>query len=141
MRAYIFLICLFFTQLLGAQTITIQFTGLRNNEGNIRLQVFNTAKGFDDEKPILIKIISKATLSGGKLKAELSGLKPGIYGIAILDDENANQKMDYGLILPKEGFGFSDYYHTGMSHPKFEQFDFVLTDKAVKAVEIKLRYL
>ncbi|MCC6370579.1 MAG: DUF2141 domain-containing protein, partial [Bacteroidia bacterium] len=67
-------------------------------------------------------------------------LKPGVYGIAILDDENTNEKMDYGWFLPKEGFGFSDYYHSNMSHPKFESFDFVLKKEA-KKVEIKLRYL
>lgn len=135
------LLFLFFVRISMAQTVTIQFVGIRNAEGNIKVQVFNTAKGFDDEKPIFVKIVPKTTLIGGKLKAEVAGLKPGTYGIAVLDDENANQKMDYGFFLPKEGFGFSDYYHSTMSRPKFEQFDFILTEKTIKAVEIKLRYM
>ena len=89
---------------------------------------------------MLIKIEPKVKMINGNLTISYADLKPGNYGIAILDDENSNQKMDYGWVLPKEGFGFSDYYHTGMSHPKFESFDFVLKNED-KTVQIKLRYL
>ena len=79
------------------------------------------------------------SMNGGALIVSYA-VKPGTYGIAILDDENNNQKMDYGLLLPKEGFGFSDYYHTGMSQPDFRKFSFVMGN-ASKTVFIKLRYL
>jgi uncharacterized protein (DUF2141 family) len=48
--------------------------------------------------------------------------------------------MDYGLVLPKEGFAFSDFYLSGLKRPKFEDFDFVLKQEQ-KTVEMKLRYL
>ncbi len=123
-----------------AQTLQIQFSGVRNNTGNIRLAFYNTPQGFDEEKALFIKTVPKVGLEKNAWKISYSDMKPGVYGIAILDDENKNEKMDYGLILPKEGFGFSDYYHTGMKRPKFESFDFVLKNE-VKTVEIRVRYL
>lgn len=43
-------------------------------------------------------------------------------------------------MLPNEGFGFSNYYHKGMSQPSFNQFDFYLK-KETKEIEIKIRYM
>jgi uncharacterized protein (DUF2141 family) len=125
---------------ISAQTLTIHIAGIRNAEGNIRLGFYTNAESFDKEEALFIRNVPKTTLSKGQLTIAYSDIKPGTYGIAVLDDENTNQKMDYGLILPKEGFGFSDYYHTGMTKPKFSQFDFVL-GKDPKAVTIVLRYL
>jgi uncharacterized protein (DUF2141 family) len=125
---------------LASQTLSIQMSGIRSDKGTIRLQVFTSAQNFDKSSPLLVKTYAKSGLSGGQLKLELDGLKPGTYGIAVLDDENNNQKMDYGLVMPKEGFGFSDYYHTGMSRPVFSQFDFQLGQEH-KRIEIRMRYL
>ncbi len=124
-----------------AQSLQIKMSGLRNNEGNIRLAFYNNSKSFDAEVPLFIRKVSKAELIRNRYLITYRDLKPGIYGIAILDDENTNDKMDYGLILPKEGFGFSDYYHSGMTRPVFEKFDFVLKQGEDKMVEIKVRYL
>jgi uncharacterized protein (DUF2141 family) len=131
---------LFNTPFVIGQTLHINMVGVRNASGNIRLAFYNTSQGFDNEKPLFVKTVSKANLVKNGMKITYSDLKPGIYGIAVLDDENMNEKMDYGLLLPEEGFGFSDYYHTGMRRPKFDQFDFVLMPET-KTVEIKLRYL
>lgn len=123
-----------------AQTLHIQVSGIRNSKGNIRLAFYLDAKSFDAEKPMFIRKVSKVEIKNDQLKVSYNDLKTGVYGIAILDDENANDKMDYGWVLPKEGFGFSDYYHSGMTRPKFESFDFVLKDE-IKLVTIKVRYL
>lgn len=129
-----------FAASLKAQTLTIHITGIRHAEGSIRLAFYNTPQSFDDEKALFTKTCSKAELKNGQLTVVYKGLLPGTYGIALLDDENNNQKMDYGLVLPKEGFGFSDYYHTGMSKPGLEKFDFNFGSEN-KTVEIRIRYL
>lgn len=123
-----------------AQSLQLTISNLRNTKGNVRIQFFDNQQHFDDKQPLFTKTHSKADAHTGVLTVSYSGLKPGTYGIAILDDENANEKMDYGLLLPKEGFGFSDYYHTGMSQPEFKKFSFVLYN-STKHVEIKIRYL
>ena len=116
------------------------YQGLRNEKGNIRLAFYTNSKNFEEEKPLLAKIIPKTSIKNGALSLSYTGLAQGNYGIAILDDENENEKMDYGIVLPKEGFGFSNYYHTSMTRPKFEKFDFIL-DKGNVTVEIKVRYM
>jgi len=47
-------------------------------------------------------------------------LPPGRYGVAVLHDENSNHKLDRNILkIPKEGFGFANNPHVGMSAPKW----------------------
>ncbi len=58
----------------------------------------------------------------------------------LLDDENADGEMEYSWIgLPREGYGFSNYYHTGLIKPSFYDFDFILGKKN-KFVQVKMKY-
>jgi len=123
-----------------SQTLKVNVIGIRNPSGSIVLAFYNTNESFEKEKALFIKKISKSGLVNGTLSITYNDLKSGTYGIAILDDENNNDKMDYGWFLPKEGFGFSNYYHTGLTRPTFDKFDFVLNGDT-KTVEIKVRYL
>ncbi len=69
-------------------------------------------------------------------------LDPGIYGLSLLDDENSNGKMEYNFFgIPKEGFGFSDYYHTGITKPKFDAFKFSIDKDQTKRITIRIRYM
>jgi uncharacterized protein (DUF2141 family) len=123
-----------------SQTLTINITGIRSSSGSMVMAFYNTQESFDKEKPLYIKKATKTAMKNGTLSITYEGMKSGIYGIAILDDENNNDKMDYGLFLPKEGFGFSGYYHTGLSKPPFSKFSFTIKNDN-KAIEIKVRYL
>ena len=78
-------------------------------------------------------------MKDGGLVYRFTGIKKGIYGLAVLDDENRNTKMDYGWIMPKEGFGFGNYLHRGWNSPHFDDFKFNL--KSDKQVLIVVRYL
>ena len=47
-------------------------------------------------------------------------LPPGDYGVAAIHDENSNAKLDRNFIgIPKEGFGFANNPHMGLSAPPF----------------------
>src|SRR5262245_41093354 len=135
-----FLLVVFGSMDLKAQTLTIHISEIRNTSGSIRIQFFDTKEHFDDEKPLFTKTAEKTSIVEGVLHVTYTGIPPGTYGIAILDDENNNEKMDYGIFLPEEGFGFSDYFHTGMSRPDFNKFKFSY-GKEGKEVFIRIRYL
>ena len=80
-------------------------------------------------------------MKNGTLKVKLD-LEFGEYGLSLLDDENNNTKMDYNFIgLPKEGFGFSNYYHTGFTKPHFNTFKFKHLKNNLAKVVIKVRYM
>jgi uncharacterized protein (DUF2141 family) len=48
-------------------------------------------------------------------------LPPGDYGVAVIHDENQNARLDRNFIgIPKEGFGFANNPHVGLSAPPFQ---------------------
>jgi len=88
----------------------------------------------------LKRILSK-NMNNGKLKATVY-LPEGTYGIAVLDDKNKDNEMNYTMLgMPKEGFGFANYYHSGFSYPKFSDFAFQHQKAKNKPATVKLRYL
>ena len=122
-----------------AQTISIEITNIRNNKGKIRLAVFKDNDSFKKERGFIEKIYPKTDLKNGSMTVKIN-LEPGTYGISILDDENNDGKMDYKLIrIPKEGYGFSNFFHRGMNRPVFDDFDFTVGKKDL-AVYVKMRY-
>lgn len=134
------LFLLFISGIGYGQTLKINITNLRSSAGFIVLAFYTTQESFSKEEPLFRKTVSKATFKNGVVSVTYADIKPGTYGIAMLDDENGNVKMDYGLILPKEGFGFSEYWHTGLTKPTLDKFDFILKNEP-KTVEIKVKYM
>lgn len=137
-------ILILFSREISAQNsstkICIEISDVRSSKGTLRLGVFINEKEFEDETPLLKMDISKAGMVNGKLTSYIN-LPKGKYGISILDDENNNTKMDYNFIgIPKEGFGFSNYYHSGFSKPKLSLFVFNVDNTELK-LKFKLRYM
>lgn len=120
--------------------VTMNITHLRSDKGYVIVQVFTTQQGFKDSKPVAKFKYAKKDAVKGALTVKCT-LKPGTYGLALLDDENANGKMDNNMVgMPKEGFGFSDYYHTGMSRPTLNDFKIEVKDAPIRTT-MKVRYL
>lgn len=119
--------------------ITVSVTNIRSSKGRIQVQIFRTSDAWDSETAYKELYISKSSMKNKVVSYTIYGLPSGTYGVTLLDDENANKVMDYGLMLPKEGFAFSDYYHTAWSKPKFSAFSFSL--KSDKSVTMKVRYM
>ena len=140
-KTYIILVTIIFGAFsINAQVLTIEITNIRNKCGNIALAIFIDNTSFDKEKPYFEAIYTKAKLTTDTMIVELN-LKPGVYGISVLDDENNDGEMKYNWFgIPKEGFGFSNYYHIGIIKPTFKNFDFKL-DRENKSVHVKIKYL
>lgn len=124
-----------------AEEVIITVKNIENDNGNFKVHVFNSSKGFQDKTAYKKLTFSKKEVRNGTMTIRVT-LPPGEYGISLLDDENKNGKMDFNMLhLPKEGFGFSDYYHTSFSKPEYDSFKFQLQEKATKNVTVKIRYL
>ena len=120
-------------------TLTVNITNIRNSKGRIQLQIYRDQASFLKETPWRIKYVSKENMRNKSVTYEIPWLETGIYGIAILDDEDEDKKMKYSWMMPDEGFGFGDFYLKGLSRPHFDDFKFHLnTDKTVKVV---VRYM
>lgn len=120
-------------------SISVTIKNIRNKSGRIQLHIYKTQKGYSERKGWKSVLLYKNKMQGSTLKYTFKGIPGGVYGLALLDDENNNTKMDYGWLLPKEGFGFADYYHTKWSTPHFNDFKFHLN--ADRSVMMKVRYM
>jgi uncharacterized protein (DUF2141 family) len=137
----IFLLLLLPAATVDNQNIEVTITGLRNSEGQIVLGVFADQESFKREQSYREFRFSKKDIRGSEMKVQFT-IPPGTYGFAILDDETGDGFMQYNFLgMPKEGFGFSDYYHQGLTMPKFDDFKFVLAEGQKKSVNVRIRYI
>ncbi len=121
-------------------TTNLKITGIRSTKGKIMIAVFKDNEGFDKMTPFKRFFFDKKQLAGGNMSVAIK-LTPGTYGLSLLDDEDSNGKMEKNFIgLPKEGFGFSDFYLSGLKRPKYDDFKVELT-KDQGTTNIKLRYM
>ncbi|HNQ68235.1 MAG TPA: DUF2141 domain-containing protein [Bacteroidales bacterium] len=134
------LIFMLFVNITNAQTLTVKISGIKNTKGKIKLAIFTSENEFKNETPRFEKIITKNNIVNGCISVSYNDIPKGKYGIAILDDENNNGIMDYSFFIPTEGFGFSDYFHSGLCKPKFEDFSFSLGNED-KTIKIVLKYM
>jgi uncharacterized protein (DUF2141 family) len=129
------------TILLKAQNVNVRIEGIRSEKGQIVIGVFKDSESYLKEEPFVNKIFAKEPVTDGGMSVSFS-LEPGIYGLCLLDDENSNGKMEYNFLgMPKEGFGFSDLYHTGITRPKFDSFSFTKSKDGAKNIKIRVRYI
>lgn len=134
-------ILVLFTTKIRSQTIELNISNIRTNKGNINIAVYKSSDDFENRTAFKKIIISKANQKADKLTYTFN-IPAGTYGIAMADDENASGKLDKNFFgIPSEGFGFSNYYHTSMSQPKFSSFKFILKQNKTQKVAVKLRYL
>ncbi|MGZ3904458.1 MAG: DUF2141 domain-containing protein, partial [Bacteroidia bacterium] len=123
------------------QNIEIVFSNLRSVSGQIRMQVYVDSKSFDEDKPLKVYKFPKKDIVQGIMVSKLN-LEPGTYGFALVDDENLNNEMDFNILsIPKEGFGFSNFYLSGMKRPKFENFKFTIEKNQKLRINMKVRYM
>ena len=121
--------------------ISVTIKDIKTPNGQILMGIYKDDVSFDKEIAYKKVQAFKTKISNGILVVEVK-LEPGKYGISLMDDENFNGKMDYNFIgIPKEGFGFSNYYHTGLTKPKLNSFAFEVKENKNTKVEVKMKYM
>lgn len=138
---YLFIPIIFLTASLCsiAQTVTLDIKNIRSQKGQLQISVFENQSQFDDEKPFKSIYFDKSGISSGNKRVVIN-LPPGTYGLSILDDEDNSKDMTYRLgIYPREGVGFTGYKLSGMSKPKFSDFDFTI-NQGDKVLVVDMKY-
>jgi uncharacterized protein (DUF2141 family) len=108
-------------------SLTVSLTGIRNDKGQVFIQLWNKPDGFPKQGDNAYKFVaidaSKAV--SGTVTATFSDLAPGSYAVSTLHDENRNGKMDNNAFgMPKEGWAVSNNVVTHTHAPSFEQASF-----------------
>ena len=119
-------------------SITITVTNIRSDKGSIRFKFYDDTTPFPNDTGFLKIVVSKAEFTGSSFTRTYYGFKSQSMAVALLDDEDNDNKMKMGWFFPKEGHAFSDYYHASLRKPVYNDFKFVL--KEDKSVVMKMRY-
>lgn len=123
-----------------AQETQIKITDIRSAKGTIILNVFKDNDSYDKNQPYKQFTFDKKALVSGTLNVHFN-LEPGIYGITLVDDENEDGKINKNFVgMPKEGFGFSNFFMTKMKKPSFDDFKVDLKTAATP-IGIKVKYM
>jgi len=128
----------FFTE---AQTIDIVIKNIRNTKGQLCLAIFADEAGFKTETTCWNMNCLKKDIVKGEFHIQIP-FRRGVWAFSVLDDENKSGKMEYNLIgMPREGFGFSNYFLTGLHKPLFKDFSFKIEQNETKAITVRMKYL
>lgn len=125
---------------LETPTLTVVVNGVRQHKSRVCLRVFSNEKGFPLDNQGEVQ--SGCTpITGNVVKKQFTGLKPGTYAVAVIDDENGDAKLHTDFFgIPKEGFGISRNptisVTTGV--PKFKDASFKLDKNTT--INIKMKY-
>ena len=107
----------------------------KSDTGHIRAAIYTSPDAFEQDD-MLIGVTGPA--KPGVTQLDINGLEPGIYGVAVFQDLNGNEKLDRNLFgAPTEPFGFSNNPVIGFSAPEFAAFQFEF-DGRPKEIRIKL---
>jgi len=103
-------------------TLRLHVDGLRNSTGVVGSIIFKSRDGWPEDKDKSFRH-GPTPIASGERQATVvwEHLPAGDYGVAVIHDENRNAKLDRNFIgIPREGFGFANNPHVGLSAPPFE---------------------
>ena len=101
-------------------TLRIHVDGLRNSTGVVGSVIFASPDGWPEDTAKSVHHWPTEIPPGKHEATATWDLPPGNFGVAVIHDENRNRRLDRNFIgIPKEGFGFANNPHVGLSAPPF----------------------
>ena len=141
-----FLLATFFIAVFGSfshainQNLKVTITKLHNNNGMVLVSLFKDGVGYPDN-PEKAYGKEKAYIVEKSATIIFKSVPPGSYSVAILHDENNNQRMDKNILgIPKEGYGFSNNASAAFGPPSNKKASFTHTANAATEIQIKTKY-
>jgi len=122
-----------------AVSITVSIPNVKNNNGVVRLALYRSAEGFpgDFQKSFYHESIPAKKDS---LTFEVKNIPPGECAVAIIHDENSNDKLDTNFFgKPKEGYGSSNNTKRRFGPPEYEKAKVMLKSEHIN-LQIFLNY-
>jgi uncharacterized protein (DUF2141 family) len=118
--------------------LAVKFQGLRSAKGMIRACLTREPKLFlhCERDPAAFKASVGA---GPNAHMDFASVPPGDYVLAVIHDENSNNKVDTFVGIPREGVGFSRNPAMSFGPPKYEAAKFHVSTGA-NAQDVKLKY-
>lgn len=102
--------------------LTVNVSGFKNDKGQCKIWLFNSANGFPSDDKKALRCI-EMPIEGLTSRVVFNQLPTGNYALAVVHDQNGNHQLDYNLFhILKEAYGISNDARGGISGPPtFEQ--------------------
>ncbi len=114
--------------------LAITMAGFRNEKGVAQVTLFNRANGFP-HKPDLAFMHGSSPIVTGVSQITFEQVPFGTYGVGVIHDENANERMDTNFLgKPQEGYGASNDARGRFGPPSFEDARFSVAQDTVTIV-------
>lgn len=143
MNRYLFIpvVALLFSLKSPDTGIKISVINLRSNKGHVLVSLYKDGIGYPNEPSKAIRK-AKLVIKDKEAWALFTGLSSGKYAVAILHDENDDQKMNKNFLgLPKEGYGFSNNAMGAFGPPAFSKAAFSYNSfGSITDISINTRY-
>lgn len=119
--------------------VDADIVGLRSEKGQILACITTRPDRFPDCQGDA-NARHLALPASGLRDFRFDDLPSGDYAIALIHDENGNNKLDTALGIPREGFGFSRDPAIHFGPPSFKSAQFPVTS-GTTSKSLKVRYL
>ena len=116
--------------------VDVSISGMRNTKGQLLVCLTTNPKAFPDcskDKASVRMAVKAADAAHFRIAAPTTGT----YAIAVVHDENSNNKMDLAIFLPKEGFGFSRNPTITVGAPSFKSASFAVSGDTSQSIKMK----
>lgn len=113
---------------------------VRNAQGGLGCQLFASAQGFPKKGERALQSVM-SPITNGTARCRFQPVPAGTYAVAVVHDENGNQKLDSNFLgVPTEGYGVSNNKTYAMSEPRWDESRFDLAEGESRQLTISLRY-
>ena len=111
---------------IAAQTLTVEISGIKNDQGKILLQLFDSNENYQSNKAYSANMIKAKK---GVVSVTFNNLVAGEYAIRYFHDENDNGQLETNLFgMPVEGYGFSNNAKADFGPVSFVDMKVSITD-------------
>jgi uncharacterized protein (DUF2141 family) len=135
LTALTILICLVATSGVIAQhKLEVTIVNIQEIKGTVRMAL------FDNEKDFLKTPVDKkeVKVSGTSVTVVFEKLKPGDYGISVIQDVNDNKELDKGFMgIPNEPYGFSNNARGKFGPPAFEKAKISVKENVKTSIKVE----
>jgi uncharacterized protein (DUF2141 family) len=123
----------------GEVKLYVNVEGVRSSQGLIAVTLYaDNAKKFLAKRGSLY--VGRVPAHEGMTRACIYVPKPGMYGIAVYHDADANRHLDRNALgMPQEAYGFSNNPGTFFGIPRFSSVRFPVRGPQAE-IKVRLKY-
>lgn len=138
MKTTLFLLLCVVAPSLFASEWIITISGIKQERnGTLHIAVYPGEEGYMNDNKIVYS--NSVSVTSDKKQFIVKDLPEGEYSFAILHDEDGDNKMKMGKILPKEGFAYSGKKQPAGMPPKYKN-AFITLKSAVNYSSAQMKY-